>query len=49
MNRVLIVEDEVAIYDLIKIGLEGQGYICEEASDGEMENILRGNLIIQVS
>lgn len=36
MNRILIVEDEVAICDLIKIGLEGQGYFCEQASDGEI-------------
>lgn len=36
MNRILIVEDEVAICDLIKIGLEGQGYFCEQESDGEI-------------
>lgn len=35
MNRILIVEDEMAISDLIKIGLESQGYLCECAYDGE--------------
>lgn len=35
MNKILIVEDEKAISDLIKIGLESQGYKCETASDGE--------------
>ena len=35
MNRILIVEDEMAISDLIKIGLESQGYKCEIALDGE--------------
>lgn len=35
MNRILIVEDEISINDLIKIGLESQGYICECAYDGE--------------
>ena len=36
MNRILIVEDEMAIRDLIQIGLEAQGYQCEAASDGEL-------------
>ncbi len=36
MNRILIVEDEKAISDLIKIGLETQGYKCEIARDGEI-------------
>ena len=36
MNKILIVEDEIAISDLIKIGLEGQGYNCEVANDGEI-------------
>lgn len=36
MNRILIVEDEIAISDLIKIGLEEQGYKCEVANDGEL-------------
>lgn len=35
MNKILIVEDEIAISDLIKIGLESQGYKCETAYDGE--------------
>lgn len=35
MNKILIVEDENAISDLIKIGLEAQGYKCEIAKDGE--------------
>lgn len=35
MNRILIVEDEIAISDLIKIGLESQDYLCECAYDGE--------------
>lgn len=36
MNKILIVEDEIAISDLIKIGLESQGYKCETANDGEI-------------
>lgn len=36
MNKILIVEDEIAISDLIKIGLESQGYKCETAHDGEI-------------
>ena len=36
MNRILIVEDEIAISDLIKIELELRGYKCEIANDGEM-------------
>lgn len=36
MNRILIVEDEIAISDLIKIGLESHGYVCETANDGEI-------------
>lgn len=36
MNRILIVEDEIAISDLIKIGLEDQGYMCEVAGNGEI-------------
>lgn len=36
MNKILIVEDEIAISDLIKIGLESQGYKCETAYDGEI-------------
>ncbi len=36
MGKILIVEDEVAISDLIKIGLSAQGYQCECANDGEM-------------
>lgn len=36
MNRILIVEDEIAIRDLLKISLNAQGYQCECASDGEI-------------
>lgn len=36
MNKILIVEDEQSIRDLIKIGLEAQGYKCECANDGEI-------------
>ena len=36
MNRILIVEDEIAISDLIKIELETKGYKCEVANDGEI-------------
>lgn len=36
MSKILIVEDEMAIRDLIKIELESRGYQCEVASDGEM-------------
>ena len=35
MNKILIVEDEIAIAELIKIGLETAGYQCEYALDGE--------------
>ena len=35
MNKILIVEDEIAISDLIKIELEIKGYRCEVANDGE--------------
>ncbi len=35
MNRILIVEDEIAISDLIKISLETKGYKCEVVNDGE--------------
>lgn len=44
MNKILIIEDEVAISDLIKIELEAQGYKCEIANDGEMgANLLESN------
>lgn len=36
MNRILIIEDEVSISDLIKIELEEKGYICNVANDGEI-------------
>lgn len=36
MNRILIVEDEIAISDLMKIELESQGYQCECAYDGKV-------------
>ncbi len=35
MNKILIVEDEIAISDLIKIELEMKGYKCETVYDGE--------------
>lgn len=44
MNKILIVEDEMAISDLIKIGLETSGYRCEVACDGEIAaNMLENN------
>ncbi len=36
MNKILIVEDEIAISDLIKVELETKGYKCEVAKDGEI-------------
>ena len=36
MNKILIVEDEEAIRDLIKIELEMSGYKTDIASDGEV-------------
>ncbi len=36
MNKILIIEDEKAISDLIKMELELQGYMCECAEDGEI-------------
>ncbi len=36
MSKILIVEDEKAISDLIKIELESQGYKCKIAQDGEI-------------
>lgn len=36
MNKILIVEDESAIRDLIKIELEQKGYKCDTAEDGEI-------------
>ena len=36
MNKILIVEDELAISDLIKIELELKGYKCDTAKDGEI-------------
>ncbi len=36
MNKILIVEDEIAISDLIKIELESKGYRCDVANDGEI-------------
>ena len=35
MNKILIVEDEISISDLIKIELETKGYRLDVASDGE--------------
>lgn len=36
MNKILVIEDEAAIRELIRIELEDRGYICEIASDGEI-------------
>ncbi len=36
MNKILIVEDEQAIRELIKITLDSQGYNCQVAEDGEI-------------
>ena len=36
MKKILIVEDEASISDLIKIELEYKGYKCDVASDGEL-------------
>ena len=36
MNKILIVEDEIAISDLIKIELKTKGYKCDVANDGEI-------------
>lgn len=36
MNKILIVEDEEAIANLIRLNLARAGYQCEIASDGEM-------------
>ena len=36
MSKILIVEDEIAISDLIKIELESRGYICDVANDGSV-------------
>ena len=32
--KILIVEDEQAISDFIRAGLESEGYACEQAFDG---------------
>lgn len=45
MNKILIVEDEAAIRDLIKIGLETKGYKCDYANDGELAaNLIENKL-----
>lgn len=36
MNKILIIEDEIAISDLIKIELESKGYRCDVANDGSL-------------
>ncbi len=45
MSKILIVEDEEAISDLIKIELESKGYLCEVAYDGEIaSNLIEKNI-----
>ena len=45
MNKILIVEDEIAISDLIKIALENRGYKCQTAEDGEIaSNYIENNV-----
>ncbi|HBW86793.1 MAG TPA: DNA-binding response regulator, partial [Crocinitomicaceae bacterium] len=34
MNRILIVDDETDIRELLKYNLEKEGYICDTAVDG---------------
>ena len=36
MSKVLIVEDEIAILDLIKMELELRGYRCDLTNDGKL-------------
>lgn len=36
MNKILIIEDEIAISDLLYIELEARGYKCEVINDGEV-------------
>lgn len=36
MNKILIIENEKEVNDLIKFELESQGYQCECESDGEL-------------
>lgn len=44
MNRILIIEDEIAISDLIKYELETKGYKCDVANDGESgANLIENN------
>lgn len=44
MSKILIVEDEMSISDLIKIELESRGYKCEVANDGEIaSNYIENN------
>ncbi len=44
MKKILIVEDEIAISDLLKIQLQARGYKCEVASDGEIaSNYIENN------
>lgn len=44
MNKILIIEDEQAISDLLKIELELQGYQCEVANNGELgANLIEKN------
>lgn len=44
MSEILIIEDEIAISDLIKIELESRGYKCNTANDGEIgANLIEEN------
>ena len=41
MTKILIVEDEEAISNLIRMSLQKAGYSCEQAMDGESAGIAR--------
>ena len=34
MNKILVVEDEIPIAQMVKMCLSKNGYICETANDG---------------
>ena len=43
-SRILIVDDNPEIREIIHILLEGEGYLIEEASDGQRASDLTGKL-----